>query len=102
PSLIPVLTFNGTDIQFHKLILLLFDLKLYNQITLDRIYSNMMPRAWGGSAIPIYEGHIKALKSLDQYDDPLIVNWVATCLDDLKKRIEFEKDRESEDYFKFN
>lgn len=102
PSLIPVLTFNGADIQFHKLILLLFDLKLYNQITLDRIYSNMMPRAWGGSAIPIYEGHIIVLKSLDQYDDPLIVDWVATCLDDLKKRIEFEKDRESEDYFRFN
>ncbi|HOH98835.1 MAG TPA: hypothetical protein PL188_11090 [Candidatus Cloacimonadota bacterium] len=102
PSLIPVLTFNGADIQFHKLILLLFDLKLYNQITLDRIYSNMMPRAWGGSAIPIYEGHIIVLKSLDQYDDPLIVDWVATCLDNLKKRIEFEKDRESEDYFRFN
>lgn len=102
PSLIPVLTFKGADIQFHKLILILFDLKLYNQIALDRIYSNMMPRAWGGSAIPIYDRHIKVLKSLDQYDDPLIVYWVAACLDDLEKRIEFEKERESEDYFRFN
>ncbi|MDD4310078.1 MAG: hypothetical protein PHO32_06825, partial [Candidatus Cloacimonetes bacterium] len=102
PSLISVLTFYGADIQFHKLILILFDLKLYNQITLDRIYSNMMPRAWVGSAIPIYEGNIKVLKSLARYDDPLIVDWVASCLDDLNKRIEFEKERESEDYFRFH
>jgi len=102
PSLIPVLTIKGDTIKFHHLIFKLFDLKLYDQLTLDCIYSNMMPRAWGGSAIPIYYGHIKALKSLDRYDDPLIVNWVATCIEDLNKRIEFEREAESEEYFRFN
>jgi len=61
----------------------------------------MMPRSWIGSAIPIYNGHKKLLKSIDQYDDPLIVNWVSTCIDDLNKRIEFEKERECEEYFRF-
>lgn len=102
PSLIPVLSINSDDIQFNRLIIKQLDLELYNQQTLDSIYSNMMPRAWGGSAIPIYNGHIKVLKSLKSYDDPLIVNWVEACLDDLNKRIEFEKERESEDYFRFN
>ncbi len=102
PSLIPVLTINGDDIQFHELILKLFDLKLYNQLTLDCIYSNMMPRAWSGSAIPIYEGHIKALQSLVHYTDPLIVNWVEECIDKLNNSIELEKERDIEEYFRFH
>jgi len=101
PSLIPVLTIKYDTTQFHQLIIKLFDLKLYNRLTLDCIYSNMMPRSWIGSAIPIYNGHKKLLKSIDQYDDPLIVNWVSTCIDDLNKRIEFEKERECEEYFRF-
>lgn len=85
PSLIPVLAIKDNAVQFHQLIFKLFDLKLYNHLTLDSIYSNMMPRVWVGSAVPIYESSIKALKSLARYDDPLIVSWVDTCIDDLNK-----------------
>jgi len=101
PSLISVLQLKGDDVLFNKLIYKLFDLKLYDQITLGYIFSNMMPRSWIGSTVPIYQGHIKALKTLGRYDDPLIVRWVEECIADLNKRIEYEKERDSEEHFRY-
>lgn len=101
PSLIPVLLHNDSDVKFNDLIYKLLELKLFNQHTLDAIYSNMMPRAWSGSAIPIYATRKKLFQSLVRYKDTLIREWAETSIENLNKKIEAEKEREMDDYFKY-
>lgn len=102
PSLINVIDMRKDSIHFHPLIYKMFDLGLYSQETLNCLFHNMLPRAWVGSAIPIYENCIKALNSLSDYKDPLITRWVMLSTDALKENIKFAKDRENDHYFKYH
>ncbi len=101
PSLINVLVYNNDIPQFHELIIQIIELGLYNQSTLDNIFSNMMPRSWSGSLVPILDSCIALLESLRKYKDSLMANWIETNIEDLKGQIKDERERNIEDYFRY-
>ncbi len=101
PLLINVLVCKNDIPRFHELIIQIIELGLYNQSTLDNIFSNMMPRSWSGSLLPILNSRITALDSLRKYKDPLIANWIETNIEDLKNQIKDERERNIEDYFRY-
>jgi hypothetical protein len=101
PSLIPVVIIEGENPKFHSLIYKLFDEQLYNERTLAQIYNNMIPETESCYAISLCEHSKIALKTLKGYKDSLIINWVAKSLDELDKRIEFEKKMDEEFFHRF-
>ena len=101
PLLINVLVYKNDIPQFHELIIQIIELGLYNQSTLDNIFSNMMPRSWSGSLVPILDSCIALLESLRKYKDSLMANWIETNIEDLKGQIKDEKERNIEDYFRY-
>ena len=99
PFIINIFTTDDNENQFNRIIYQLFDLNLYDKEALDNIYLNMNPRSWSGSLVPVYKKHIKVLNTLDKYNDQLVISWKKRCIDDLGKRIEYEKEQDKEDYY---
>lgn len=67
-----------------------------NENLLNNISSNMGPKSWTGSSIPIYEEKIKVLNEYINYNKINVRNWAKESIDSINKVIDFHKVREEE------